>query len=261
MAAPDLPAPITHAQLPRPTSVHLTPTRLDVDELRGAVVVMIDALRASATIAAALHAGATRIAPVLTVEQATAAAATQTPRPLLCGERAGRHIPGFDLGNSPRTYTRAVVGGRPIVFTTTNGTAALLHAAGAGAAEILVGCFSNLSVVCDRLAADPRPVVLLCAGTRDRVTLDDCITAGAMVDRLIASGRSISTGDGGDPARLCLAAWHLAEEDLPAAMLASRGGRNLASIDLQQDVYDCSRIDSAPVIPRFDPAAGVITPV
>jgi len=257
MSAPDLPPPITHAPVTRPLAAHLTTLQADPADLAGAVVVMIDALRASTTIAAALHAGAQSITPILTVEQAIARADSIQPRPALCGERAGRHIPGFDLGNSPRDFTPAAVGRRHIVFTTTNGTAALLHAAAAGAAEILVGSFVNLSAICDRLAADPRPVHLLCAGTRDRVSLDDCIAAGAMVDRLITTGRNLTADD---PARLCLAAWHLAECDLPAAMLASRGGRNLAAIGLARDVLDCCEIDAHPVLPSFNPATGTITP-
>ncbi|MDP1663294.1 MAG: 2-phosphosulfolactate phosphatase [Phycisphaerales bacterium] len=255
MSAPDLPPPIAHAPVSRPLAAHLTAAQADPADLAGTVVVMIDALRASTTIAAALHAGAPSITPILTVEQAQSAAASQSPRPALCGERAGRHIPGFDLGNSPRDFTPGAIGGRHILFTTTNGTAALLHAAAAGAAEILVGSFANLSAICDRLAEDARPVHLLCAGTRDRVSLDDCIAAGAMIDRLLTAGRNLTADD---PARLCLAAWHLAECDLPAAMLASRGGRNLAAIGLTQDVLDCCEIDAHPVLPRFDPATGAI---
>lgn len=265
MPAPDLPPPIIHPDVDRPLAAHLTTAQADPADLTGSIVVMIDALRASTTIAAALSNGAPAVTPILTVEEALTRAAGAKPRPLLGGERSGRRIPGFDLGNSPADYTRDLVAGRDIFFTTTNGTAALLHAAAAGAAEILVGSLANLTAICNRLANDARPVHLLCAGTRDKVTLDDCIAAGAMVERLVAAGppRNITAGDGGDPARLCLAAWHLAESggDLPAAMLASRGGRNLASVGLSQDVLDCCRIDAHPVIPRFDPVRGVITAI
>ena len=48
---------------------------------------------------------------------------------LLGGEREGVKIEGFDLGNSPREYVEDVVSGKTVIFTTTNGTAALLHAA------------------------------------------------------------------------------------------------------------------------------------
>ncbi|MFT3684797.1 MAG: 2-phosphosulfolactate phosphatase [Phycisphaerales bacterium] len=256
MAAPDLPPPIRHAAVTNELAAHLIPAQADPAELRGAVVIMVDALRASTTIAAALHAGATAVRPFLTVEETLADAAKTKHRPMLGGERAGKLIPGFDLGNSPRDYIRDSVGGRSIAFTTTNGTAALLAAAHAGAAEVLIGCLANLTAVCERVAADHRPVHVLCAGTRDRVTLDDCIAAGAIVDRLLAGGRNLTPEDS---ARLCLAAWHLAEEDLPAAMLASRGGRNLAAIGLQRDVHDCSQIDAHPVVPRFDPQTGTIT--
>ena len=240
-------------------AVHLAPAQAEPADLRGSIVVMVDTLRASTTIAAALHAGATEIIPCLSVEQAMHAAAARAPRPALGGERGGRLIPGFELGNSPRDYTPQRVRGRAVVFTTTNGTAALLHAAAAGAAEILIGAFANISAVCGRIAADPRPVHILCAATRDRVTLDDCLAAGAMVDRLLSAGRNLSAGDGGDPARLCLSAWHLGEVDLLAALAASRGGRNLAAIGLQRDIADCAAIDAHPVVPSFSPTTGLIT--
>ena len=80
------------------------------------------------------------------------------------GERGGVLIPGFDLDNSPLSYTRERVQGKTIIFTTSNGTAALLHAK--NAAEILVGSFANVTAICQRVANDPRPVHILCAGTR-----------------------------------------------------------------------------------------------
>lgn len=258
MSAPDLPPPIRVAPVTNALAAHLTPAQADPAELRGSVVIMVDVLRASTTIAAALMAGATEVRPFLTVEAALAGAAKLKHRPVLGGERAGRLIPGFDLGNSPRDYTPQSVGGRPVYFTTTNGTAALLAASQAGAAEVMIGSLANLSVVCARAAAQPLPVHILCAGTRDSVTLDDCIAAGAMVDRLLTTGRNLTAEDS---ARLCLAAWHLAEEggDLAAAMAASRGGRNLAAIGLERDVADCCVIDRYPVVLRYDPATGVIT--
>ncbi|MBY0308811.1 MAG: 2-phosphosulfolactate phosphatase [Phycisphaerales bacterium] len=258
MSAPDLPPPTGHAAVDRPVAVHLTPALADAADLHGSVVIMVDVLRASTTIAAALAAGAIEVRPFLTVEAALAAAAKSRPRPLLGGERAGKLIPGFDLGNSPRDYTAKSVGGRAVFFTTTNGTAALLAAAQAGAAEVLIGSLANLSVTCARAAAQDLPVHILCAGTRDRVTLDDCIAAGAMVERLLEAGHNLTADDS---ARLCLAAWHLAEEggDAAGAMAASRGGRNLAAIGLERDVADCAQIDRYPVVLRYGPATGAIT--
>ncbi|MGH7131930.1 MAG: 2-phosphosulfolactate phosphatase [Phycisphaerales bacterium] len=257
MPAPDLPPPPPHTLTERPLAVYLTPRSVAPEALADMVVIVIDALRASVTMTAALARGATRIVPVLTVGEARAAAASLTPGTfLLGGERGGQRIEGFDLDNSPLGYTPERVCGKTIVFTTTNGTASLLHAR--FAARILVGSFANLNAVCESVAADPRPVHILCAGTRDEASLDDCLPAGAMVELLARAGRQLVAEDS---ARLCLAAWQStagSPSKLVAAMRSSRGGRNLVRLGLDADIEFCSRIDSLPVLPRFDPASGEV---
>ncbi|MEZ6233233.1 MAG: 2-phosphosulfolactate phosphatase [Phycisphaerales bacterium] len=262
MPAPDLAPPPEFARVARPLSVHMLPRSVEPAALAGAVVLVIDNLRASVTIAAALHAGARAVRPTLTVEDALLAksqADPSHPPPLLGGERGGTRIEGFDLDNSPMRYTPERCSGRDVIFTTTNGTAALLHAS--LAARVLVASLANLSAVVAAVADDPRPVHVLCAGTRDEVSLDDCLPAGAFVDRLLAAGRALTQDDS---ARLCLRAWREASatpESLHAAMRDSRGGRNLLRLSLDADVAFCATPDTLPVVPVFDSATGLITPL
>lgn len=236
-----------------PPRVHLHPALVRPDELAGGVVIVIDALRASVTLAAALHAACPFVVPTRTVEDARAAAAALAPQAvLLGGERHAVLIPGFDLDNSPRGYTVQRIAGRPLVFTTTNGTNGLLHAA--AAAQILLGSFANLSAVCAAAAADPRPLHILCCGTGPEVTFEDVLVAGAIVERMGAP-----QGLDDDSARLARAAWMGAREDVPAALRASRGGRNLIAAGLGADVDFCARIDTYTIVPRFDPRTNRIT--
>src|SRR5437868_6038312 len=112
--------------MPGRLSVHFLPALADPEELRDATAVVIDLLRASTTICYALAAGAREVIPCLEVDDArrTAADLAASP-PVLGGERKGIRIEGFDLGNSPDEYRPDTVGGRTVVFTTTNGTAAM----------------------------------------------------------------------------------------------------------------------------------------
>src|SRR5690242_5734390 len=113
----------------RPILVHLLPTLFEPADLRGGVAVVIDVLRATSTIVQALAAGATSVVPCGEIDEARAIAAKAAPGSvLLGGERKGVTIPGFDLGNSPGDYTSDVVTGKKLIFTTTNGTRALLRA-------------------------------------------------------------------------------------------------------------------------------------
>lgn len=252
--------------------MHLLPGLVSPDALSGGVVIVIDALRASVTISAALAAGATRVVPTLTVEEALARKEAQRRDPLahargslgevlgvlLGGERGGVLIPGFDLDNSPRAYTAERVRGKEIVFTTANGTAALLHAGSAH--EVLIGAVTNVSALVARVAREPRAVHILCAGTRGEITMDDCLAAGLIAEGLIAAGRQVVSDDS---TRMCVGLARLAaaqEEGLGAGVLElmreSRGGRGLTRLGFGEDLTLCSTLDAVPVVPRF--AAGAI---
>ncbi|MBX3381222.1 MAG: 2-phosphosulfolactate phosphatase [Phycisphaeraceae bacterium] len=261
MPAPDLGPVFSPPRPARPLFVHLVPALVAPEALSGSVVVMIDALRASVTIASALASGAQAVFPVLTVEDALEAASrmqgsgARRDQIVLGGERGGVRIPGFDLDNSPLAYTPERVRGKAVVFTTANGTSTLLHAH--GAAEILVGALTNLSSVCRAVAAEPRDIHIICSGTRGEISLDDCLAAGAIAERLVETGRELGSDDSG---QVCLRLWHDAKRSgILTAMRASRGGRNLVRLGFDADVELCSTTDAVDVLPRYDPLAGAIT--
>jgi 2-phosphosulfolactate phosphatase len=207
-------------------------------------VIVVDVFRASTTITTALAAGARFVLPVADVEQAVRLIEPYGPgEALLGGERDCRRIDGFDLGNSPREYTRETVGGKVIVFTTTNGTAALLTAAGAGA--VLVGCFLNVSATATAAATWPR-VTVLCAGNAGELSLEDFVCAGSLVDRL--AGRSDDLNDAALGAR---AAFRQFGRTLTRSLLGSRHARRLVELSFRPDLEYALRTDTVTVVPRL----------
>ena len=107
--------------------VCFTPAQVDESDLRDKNVVVIDILRASTTIIIALSNGAKEVVPVETIEGAVKiASGLFSETTLLCGERDGRTIEGFHLGNSPLEYNEEKVRGKTLVFTSTNGSLALI---------------------------------------------------------------------------------------------------------------------------------------
>ncbi len=227
----------------------------------GGIAIVIDVLRASTTMITALAHGASRVRPVRTVGEARGLAGH--PGVLLGGERGGRPIEGFDLGNSPLEYTRQRVAGHEVVITTTNGTAAL-HAC-QDAAEILVGAVVNGSAVAAlaiHLAAGGRDIHLVCAGTDGDVTEEDLLGAGAILDAAIRRGVD-ERQDLDGPARAAVADFRAVVENDgdPAVALAcvfatAIGGRNLIAIGMEGDLSPAAQIDSLPVVPRLDQATG-----
>ena len=146
--------------------------------------VVIDVLRATTTLTVALGHGASAVHPAATPEEAFRKRRLM-PQALLCGEREGRRIEGFDLGNSPFEYPVTAVSGRPLIFASTNGSLAMIAAA--NARRRLLAAFVNLQAVAERVASEPR-VVIVCAGKLGGFALEDAACAGLLVERLVARG-------------------------------------------------------------------------
>jgi 2-phosphosulfolactate phosphatase len=240
----------------RPISVHLLPGLFEPVDLRGGVAVVIDLLRATSTIIHALAAGATSVVPCGEVEEARRLAA-QAPSGtfVLGGERGGLKIPGFDLGNSPGEYTREVVAGKTLIFTTTNGTRALIRAK--EARRVLVGALVHLGALVDLLAEETGPVHLVCAGTEGRITLEDVLCAGAIAHWLNLAVDDADVGDDSTQLALSLFAscghnYDRAYEDRVLAILRqSRGGRNLIDCGLGADIAVCAEQDKFDIVPEL----------
>jgi len=234
----------------RQLDVYLLPDLIEPEQLAGKTAVVIDVLRATTTIIHALASGAEQVIPCLEVEEAKQVAARLGGRGITGGERGGKQIPGFDLGNSPAEYGPERVAGKTVVFTTTNGTRALLRFKSAG--RVLLGAFVNFSALCRELA-DERQIVLLCAGTDGNVTREDTLLAGAIVDDL-ARSRNWALND---QALLAADAWRtavrlLVDRPLGITLRDSHGGRNLIEIGQENDIDLAAQIDKFDIVPQLD---------
>jgi 2-phosphosulfolactate phosphatase len=229
----------------RECQVHLLPQLVAPERLRGGVAVVIDVLRASTTMIHALAAGCTAVLPVAEVDEAQRLAGSmRAGKVILGGERGGRPVPGFDLGNSPGEYTAAVCKGAALVLTTTNGTRAVLHAAAAD--RVLVAGFVNFSAVCEQLLGDTRPIHLICAGTDGEVTLEDVLLAGAFIEAFCDAGFAFN-----DSARL---AWDCFEHHgmVPRdALQLSKGGANLLALGYDEDILAAAAVDRFFLVPEL----------
>ena len=211
----------------------------------GSAVVVIDVFRASTTITAALAGGARFVLPVADVEQAMKLAEPYAENEvLLGGERECQRIEGFQLGNSPREYTREVVAGKVIIFTTTNGTRALNAAK--DAATVIVGGFVNFSAVADAVAGH-EAVTILCAGNNGRLSLEDFACAGGLVARLARKESQLD-----DAALAARAAYKNLKTDLVRTLVATEHALRLADLGFRADLDFALKVDSLPVVPRLN---------
>ena len=225
-------------------------------DLSRTTCVVFDVLRATSAMAVALNNGAAAIIPAASIAEALRLR-QQHPAVLLAGERDGVRIPAsltggveFDLGNSPREFTRRKVRAKTIVTTTTNGTRALR--ACAGARRVLICSFLNLSATGQFLAkAGPCPLLLVCGGTAEEAAYEDVLGAGALADLLWPHWSDAAAADSALIARRLFAA---ESADLAAAFGRSRNGRRLLGLeDLRGDVPFCAQRDRINLAAGMDP--------
>ena len=226
--------------------IHFTRAEVDAAALGESTVVVIDVLRATTTIVEALANGAVGVYPTSSAaDAAQLAASLGREDTLLCGERKGVKVDGFDLGNSPAEFTAEVVDGKKLVMSTTNGTRAFSSAL--EACRVLVCAFTNLGAVAAAVSAD-ETLVVLCAGQGGRFSIDDALCAGHLVRRVVETGTN--TFELNDAAR---AARALAEELNPdrAFLEDISAGRALAEIGLAGDFEICGEVDRHDIVPMM----------
>lgn len=223
--------------------VRFTVPEVDAGELAGATAVVVDVLRATTTVVTALARGARAIIPAASTEDALRLVQSLGREDtLLCGERKGLRIEGYDLGNSPREFTAEVVSNRRLVMNTTNGTRALLAVESAD--RVLAAAFLNMGAVVDAVAESDR-VMVACAGRDDAFALEDALCAGVLLHGLRERGVELELDDA---ARAALA---LAEARTPdTGFLASTAaGRALLGAGLEADLSACARLNGETVVP------------
>ena len=230
--------------------VYLNGSTVAPADLIGRVVLVIDVLRASTSIAVALANGARAIIPFESSEEVIVRSkAFERSDVRLAGERRMLPIPGFDLGNSPREFTRGAVEGKTILFTTSNGTGALVNAQ--GARDVVVGSYVNFTPVLAMLRSAARAdtdVAIICAGRDRQFALEDAACAGRFVRGIARRGITPDLNDGAVAARLLDRRYG---DDRLGLFQMSQHGRALADAGFGEDLTICAALDSHPVVPVF----------
>lgn len=238
-----------------------TPAGLGLTEVQGRTVFVIDILRATTAMCAALHHGAKAIIPVAATEEALRLAQTiGSADVLLAGEKNCVRIPGFHLGNSPLEMTEAAVRGKTLIVTTSNGTKALLACQGAGA--VFAACAANLSAAAERareVLERDGDLLVVCAGREGAFSLDDAYCAGRLVAATLGSRRPRRGLNDAGIASLDLVRRYGERWERPLSY--SRAGRELIRLGFRDDVLDAARLDAYPVLAHFHERRVTLAPV
>lgn len=207
-------------------------------------VIVVDIFRASTTMCAMLQKGAKAIIAVATTE---AARQYKSDGFLVGAERNTRKCDFADFGNSPFDYSRELVQGKEIVFTTTNGTMAIEM--GRNSRKLYIGAFSNIDALINRCMDDSERIVILCAGWNNRINMEDTLFGGAFAEKIPEMG-VVTLGS--DSIRIALELWQKAKNDPLAYLKQSDHYKRLINNGVESDAAFCLLHNTVSVVPEYN---------
>lgn len=218
-----------------------SPALMHTLKVEDSIVVVIDILRATTSICVAFDHGAKEIIPVETVEECQA---FKNKGYILAAERDGLIVEGFDKGNSPFSFMGEDIKNASIAMTTTNGTKCIQISK--NAKEIVCGSFANMTILCDYLRSRNENIILLCAGWKDKLNLEDTAFAGA-----IASELENQYFPSDDSTRIAMTLYRSANTRKRFYIKNATHFERLIRLKLVNDVKYCLKKDLHPVLPVF----------
>lgn len=220
--------------------VCLSPELINLYELKGKIVVVVDVLRATSCMVTALAEGVNEIYPVASLDECQS---LKMNGYLTAAERGGQQVDGFDLGNSPLSYLNQAYAGKKVAVTTTNGTLAITKSA-PYAKEVIIGSFLNLSAVASYLRGQEEDVLVLCAGWKGKVNMEDSLFAGALVGELTADYELEC-----DAPLAAKTLYEAVKDNLFGYMENTSHARRLRKFGVIEDIKFCLEIDKYTNIP------------
>jgi 2-phosphosulfolactate phosphatase len=205
------------------------------------LIVVIDVLRATSAICAAIENGVKGIIPVDSVEEARE---YLNKGYIAAAEREGQIVEGFPMGNSPISFLDPKLKGETIVLTTTNGTKAIKIAE--KKETVVIGSLNNLKPLTDWLISQERNILVLASGWKDKFNLEDTICAGAIIDGVLESRKFASNEDSSVAAKFI---YRSAKENIFSYLKASSHRRRLRKLNLNADVSFCLTPNNLSAIP------------
>ncbi|MEQ9238215.1 2-phosphosulfolactate phosphatase family protein [Coleofasciculus sp. E2-BRE-01] len=223
----------------------LTPTDTTPD-----CAIAVDVLRATTTIATALHAGAEAVQAFSDIDQLMQVSEKWLPeKRLRAGERGGSKVAGCDLGNSPLDCTPERVQGRRLFITTTNGTRALQRVQ--NAPVVLAAAMVNRQTVVQYLLEQkPETVWLVGSGWEGSYSLEDTACAGAIADSLISqTDHTLGDITGNDEVIGAFALYTQWKDKMLEMFHHASHGKRLLRLNGHEDLKYCAQADSLDVLP------------
>lgn len=220
-----------------------TADEVSQEKTEGKICVVTDVLRATSVMITALHNGAEKIFPfkdIKTIQERC----ENLKNIIKCGERNALKIDRFDLGNSPLEFTKEKVFGKDIYMSTTNGTKAVENSL--SAEKIIICSFLNIKSVSEKLLEYKKDVVIVCAGTNGKFSLDDTLCAGLIIKEM-QKHTEIQMND------VLLAAVRISEshENIKDILKGSTHYERLLSLGFEKDMEHIFSLNKYSIVPEY----------
>jgi 2-phosphosulfolactate phosphatase len=227
--------------------VYHTPELTPDNDLPDCAVV-IDVLRATSTIATALHSGAEAVQAFSDLDELMRISDTWLPeKRLRAGERGGATVEGCDLGNSPLDCTPELVKDKRLFISTTNGTRTLQRVE--QSTVVLAGAIINRqAVVKYLLEKQPETIWLVGSGWEGGYSLEDTVCAGAIAKSVIETTKD-KVSIGNDEVVAAIALFTQWENNLLNLFHQASHGQRLLRLDGDEDLKYCAQIDYLNIVP------------
>ncbi len=205
------------------------------------ITVIVDILRATTSICAAMEYGVKEIIPVGGVEEAEA---YKVNGHVVACERNGKVLDFADMGNSASEFLKNDLKGKSVVFSTTNGTRTVKIANDAD--MVVAGSFVNISALVRWLHDQRKNVVIFCAAWQNRFNLEDSVFAGALSEKLLKIDRFTTACDSTLGA---MDLWIQAKNDLRGYLSKTSHRNRLKHLVSDDDFLYTVTPDTSDVIP------------
>ncbi|MBC6476706.1 MAG: 2-phosphosulfolactate phosphatase family protein [Hormoscilla sp. GM7CHS1pb] len=229
--------------------VYHTPEQTPTDSVPDCAIA-VDVLRATTTMATALDAGAEAVQVFSDIDLLMQVSAEWPPeKRLRAGERGGAKVEDCDLGNSPLDCTPAVVQGRRLFISTTNGTRALQRIQ--KAKVVLTAALINRQALVQYLMThQPETVWIVGSGWQGSYSLEDTVCAGAIAQNLLAELTwSAPISEVNDEVHAAIALYRQWQEQLLELMQQASHGKRLLGLNCYEDLKYCAQLDILNVLP------------
>ena len=221
----------------------------DVPEINPDIAVVIDVLRATTTISWALENGADSIQIFEDLNLLKNSAFNwDVNKRLMLGERGGKKLEGFDLGNSPLSVTKETVQGKRLFMSTTNGTKSLKKVQ--NAKHLFAMGLPNRKAVAEKIISlNCENVLILGSGWEGSYSLEDSLAAGALANYL-KTNCDLVINISNDELQAAIALWNYWQNDILRCLKTATHGKRLTSLgDYEDDFKCCSQLDCLDVVP------------